>query len=69
MIPQVIGAAAGAMAANLVLEKFIIKQTDDGPGFIRAADGFGVDDVVRWALIGVGAVMGAKLGGKFGGGL
>lgn len=68
MIAQVVGAGLGAMAANMVLENFLLQTTEGGPGFIKVEPGFGVDDVVRWALIGIGATAGYKIASKFGGG-
>jgi hypothetical protein len=66
MLFQIAGAAAGAMAGNWVVEKFVFKQAD-GSGFIEVTDGFGLDDVVHWVVVGAGAYFGMKLLGKVGG--
>jgi hypothetical protein len=66
MLLKIVGAGAGAMAGNYVFDSFIVKKAD-GSGFIEPADGFGVDDILHWALVGVGAYFGMSLIGKVGG--
>ena len=43
--------ALGAIVGNFIAERWILKRTEDGPGFVMVADGFGMDDIVRAALI------------------
>lgn len=68
MLMKIVGAGAGAFAGDYVAQHFILRPSDDSPsGFITITDGFGVDDVVRYVLIAMGALAGMKLAGKFGG--
>lgn len=68
MIKKLIGAGAGAFAGDYVVEKFILRESDDSPsGFITKSPGFGVDDVVRYVFIAAGALAGMKLAEKVGG--
>lgn len=40
----------GVVAGNYVAEKWILKANPEDPGFILAANGFGLDDLVRAAV-------------------
>lgn len=64
-----LGAAGGAFVGDYLVEQFILRDSDDSPkGFITKAAGFGVDDVLRYGVIGLLACWGmtaaSKLGGK-----
>lgn len=55
---QALAIAAGAIAGNMIAERFVLKAAQDDPtGFVLVADGFGMDDIARAALITAGAML------------
>lgn len=61
-----VGAAAGAFAGDYIAENFILKDPDGTTGFVTKGPGFGLDDVVRYTFIAVGALAGAHFLGHKG---
>ncbi len=61
MLLKIAAAGAGAFAGNWVAEKFILKNAEGG-GFVEVnPDTFGLDDAVKWVMIGLGAYAGMQL--------
>lgn len=58
------GAGAGGYFGSWLVTKFLLKTQTNPGGFIESKDGFGLDDVVLWAGIGIGGMIGVKLAGK-----
>lgn len=65
MLMKIAGAGAGAYAASWAYQSFVVKK-GDGSGFIEESEGFGLDDVVHWVMLGAGAYFGMSLLGKIG---
>lgn len=58
-IIRISAGAAGALLAQWILGKWILRASDDAPtGFVTVAPGFGLDDVV----IGLGVTAGVLAG-------
>jgi hypothetical protein len=51
MVKQAAVVLAGAAIGNSVAEMFVLKQGEDGSGFVPVRYGFGMDDIARAALI------------------
>jgi hypothetical protein len=52
-----LAAGAGAWAADWIVNRFVLRDSDDAPsGFITRREGFGLDDVIRYTAIAFGAL-------------
>lgn len=60
-----LAAGAGAWAADWIVNRFILRDSDDAPtGFITRREGFGLDDVIRYTAIAFGAMTAAHFVGQ-----
>jgi len=60
-----LAAGAGAWAMDFVVNRFVLRDSDDAPtGFITRRDGFGLDDVIRYTAIAFGALTAAHFVGS-----
>lgn len=67
MILKIAGAGAGAFAGNWIVTNFVFKNADGTKGFIAVEDGVGLDDLILWVGVGLGAYFGMALASKVGG--